>query len=529
MTEPEKRKFIADYFRYCLKQIQEQIDLSFTETEAWQPNSFDAARKQFSKLLSGLPAKQIDSFAEQVAETTTQSIRRIGVETATGLPLRQSRRCHTELNFCEVQKQAITFAATQGIALPDEPSFLMELSTAQIAAAQYIESIRKGEPASIPPAYTPPLCDPSPYVQELPLNKPLQLSACIEKYVRIKCNDGSWSAQTRLEWPKILNQFSEIIGNPPLSAMSSDHMRTYATALRRLPDGRIMKRKEYSGLTLSQILKTDFPENMCLSPKSVENRLIIIKSFINFLESEQLISSAKPFSKALTLPKVERQKVQEKSREPFTNEELESIFSPQTFTKEAVKEHNYWIWLLLFATGARREEVAQAEISDVKQTATGIWYLDVNDDGLKTVKTRAGRRQIPLHPLLLDLGFLEYVHQVKESSSSGLLFPTLSRSSFTGKLGQPISTAFTRYRRSLGIGAGAGENSKKVLHSLRHTYASYCKLHDINRIMVQQAIGHEPSDDITAIYETTYPLEAIYEGVTLKFNLANNILKKLIK
>ena len=72
-----------------------------------------------------------------------------------------------------------------------------------------------------------------------------------------------------------------------------------------------------------------------------------------------------------------------------------------------IKDHHYWINLTLAYTGARRSEIAGLLESDVRQE-DGIPYISIRPNHLRGLKTKDSKRQIPLHPHLVKLGFLEF-------------------------------------------------------------------------------------------------------------------------
>ncbi len=61
-------------------------------------------------------------------------------------------------------------------------------------------------------------------------------------------------------------------------------------------------------------------------------------------------------------------------------------------------------------------EIASLTPDDViRDDKTGIWYISINEDGLaKSIKTKAGIRFVPIHPRLLELGFLQFVEHARE-------------------------------------------------------------------------------------------------------------------
>lgn len=90
--------------------------------------------------------------------------------------------------------------------------------------------------------------------------------------------------------------------------------------------------------------------------------------------------------------------------------------------------HMWWLPMLAFYTGARVNELCQANPQcDFGVSTEGIHYLTISQQTpgdsriRKSVKTRE-ERLVPLHPRLVEAGFIKYVEQVKASGSL-LLFP----------------------------------------------------------------------------------------------------------
>ena len=106
----------------------------------------------------------------------------------------------------------------------------------------------------------------------------------------------------------------------------------------------------------------------------------------------------------------------------FTTAELDLIlcYSLKTESIESNKPERYWITLLSVYSGAR------LNVSDISKTDR-IWTMNINDDSEdKSIKTKSGNRVIPLHPKLLNLGFLNYFNQIKNQNQEKL-FPQLKK------------------------------------------------------------------------------------------------------
>src|SRR3546814_1039521 len=102
-------------------------------------------------------------------------------------------------------------------------------------------------------------------------------------------------------------------------------------------------------------------------------------------------------------------------------------------------EHSRWLPVLGLFQGARLTELGQLHRTDVRYEL-GIHYLAIttlsNEDeaevvnigGKKSLKTRNAVRMVPLHPVVLELGFLDYVRGLK----SRHLLPDLNHRSNQG-------------------------------------------------------------------------------------------------
>ena len=158
----------------------------------------------------------------------------------------------------------------------------------------------------------------------------------------------------------------------------------------------------------------------------------------------------------------------------------------------------FWLPITMLYMGIRPQELGQLEVTDVI-TQCGYPCLSVTtisdaddvtdqadwtDASGKLVKSQAGRRELPVHPVLLDLGFLERVEGVRErlrgrraDRPEPRVFPEWQRSK-QGRYAPAPSQFFNRDeihaktgRKVQGFFARAGVKTRTgVLYSLRHNY-----------------------------------------------------------
>lgn len=87
----------------------------------------------------------------------------------------------------------------------------------------------------------------------------------------------------------------------------------------------------------------------------------------------------------------------------------------------------FWLIPLGLFTGARLNELCQLNIRDISKDNSGIWTVEVtNRLRTQNCKTSNSQRKIPLHPTLIEMGFLDFYAEQKERFGARTqLFPEL--------------------------------------------------------------------------------------------------------
>lgn len=162
-------------------------------------------------------------------------------------------------------------------------------------------------------------------------------------------------------------------------------------------------------------------------------------------------------------------------------------------------DHRYWLPLLGLYTGCRSNEVCQLHKEDLKEK-DGIWYLDINNDGKKTLKNKPSKRLVPLHPVIIELGFIDYVRNVNHHR----IFPECTYRESTGKYANNFGQWFNRLLVSSGI-KQKGDRTV-TFHSFRHRVYTTLKRLRINNEHIDLIIGHKLSDSKNPEYHHGYLL-----------------------
>jgi integrase len=197
---------------------------------------------------------------------------------------------------------------------------------------------------------------------------------------------------------------------------------------------------------------------------------------------------------------------------PFTDDELAKIFNPEKYLAQK-NPTDYWLPLLGLFTGGRIAELCQLLIQDIHQIQ-GIWAISITDeDESQRLKTPAAKRTIPIHSRLIELGFLDFVADMKPFG--GMLFPYLSPNAF-GNFSETPSERFGKYLDSLEI-----TDKSRVFHSFRSTSNNHLKQKGVTEETRCQFIGHEHDTTNSRDYSEAHSVEYLSLNVASKldFNL----------
>ena len=225
-----------------------------------------------------------------------------------------------------------------------------------------------------------------------------------------------------------------------------------------------------------------------------------INSKIEFLSSlfkqglKKKLCTNNPFAEKQVADDVS---AEDKSKRPYTTEDLHGILSGLLSTRKLVEPHRFWVPLIALYTGMRQSEICQLRSEDLVKE-DGIFCLKLqHKPALKQFIKKRNVRTVPIHPMLITLGLLKY-HGSHKQKGSDRLFPTLSYSKGKGWTGR-IRTWYNETFQDSCI----TDSDKKSFHSFRGTLANQFKqarlyVKPTDRDVIRSIIGHDGGDDVTA-------------------------------
>jgi integrase len=299
-----------------------------------------------------------------------------------------------------------------------------------------------------------------------------------DELIRVWAAHASPTATTRKAFKATFDEL--LLAHPGLSveSASKEHLRRWKDALQQ--DGQ--------------------------APGTIEKKLSYLRAAFNVAVDNELIT-VNP-TRGLKAP---RQKGQ-KSRLPFTVDELTSLFSCDIFVsghrpKGGGGDAAYWLPLIGLYSGARLEEIAQLRPADVLEHPGLGWYLNITDEGDGSVKTANARRRVPVHPQLVRIGLIAYIEDIRKKRLP-FLFPDLVVDVKDVRSGN-WSKWFGRFKKGI-VGLS---DRRKVFHSFRHCFVDACRDSGVLPEVRDALVGHANSSTAALYGEGSYPIGPLVEAI----------------
>lgn len=157
----------------------------------------------------------------------------------------------------------------------------------------------------------------------------------------------------------------------------------------------------------------------------------------------------------------------------------------------------FWLPLIGAHSGMRINEIAQLLLSDLVML-DGVHCFNVTDSPdpdeepeeaarAKTIKTEAGKRIVPVHAQLIELGLWAYADALKSAGHSRL-FPDLVGG--RDGPGQPASKQFGRYCDRIKL-----TDAELVFHSFRHGAVGRMRSAKVAKELRMVVVGHSAAED----------------------------------
>lgn len=398
---------------------------------------------------------------------------------------REAHASGNVLTFYEDEAEEVL--AWSGIRLeknsPSLKAVARQLQAASLKATKAIKERNEGEVVD-----TPEVEALSPY-SLAPL-----LSQARDEWFKIKEVQGTWTnPRTAHQYRTWVDRFIAIIGDKPIDQYTKADGRKFRDVVTALP-ANIDKKKELKGLPLESVPQR--AEQLGLEPMSranVNKHIMGASALWEWVGNNYDDEPNNPLKgmayKIKSNPR--------KEREPFTTDELATIFNAPTFTGcksyggwrepgtySLRDSYRFWLLPICLFSGMRLQEACQLYTEDI-QREDGIHFFYIHDNRPDmSIKTPHSERTIPVHPELMRIGFLDLVRKrIKQGEPR--LFPDLKKAS-DGTYSKNASMHFQRYFKALGV-----KHERNSFHSLRHCFEDACRESDIPEAIMHAIQAHK--------------------------------------
>jgi len=333
-------------------------------------------------------------------------------------------------------------------------------------------------------------------------------SSLIDAFGEWGCKSGGWRPGAESQAKVSLGLFLEVCGDRPIDKYTRADGDLFRTTLRTLPTTYRKSAKERDKPLKEIIAEADAAKSPRIGDKTVKRHFWAVSRFFAFLmETGRLPTDADNPGRGFSF---NTKGSARKQRDMWAGDELHRLFASPVwvgchpfFRSEpgdtVIRDSLFWLPLLGLFHGNRLEEFAQLRREDVGQSE-GVWYLAITDEDGRQLKNDQSRRNVPLHSVLVRLGFLDYV-ATTTTKPQDPVFPDLRPGGKDQKLGYYFSKKFSAYREAIGV-----RRRGLDYHAFRHGATTKLFQAEVLEGWIDLLTGHESGGESRRRYLKGIPL-----------------------
>jgi len=316
------------------------------------------------------------------------------------------------------------------------------------------------------------------------------LSEVIGDYTKDK--GTAWTTKTKLEYSGYFRLIVDALNDAEVSTITRDTIRSLRDTLSKLPANLY---KRFPNKTLAEVLLMDIKQPM--SSTTVNKLLTLLGSVMRHSIKEGFIKD-----NPVEGLKIQKSKRADEERKAYDEEDLRRLI--KSLPSPSLRPERYWIPLIGMFSGMRLGEACGLHTKDIR-SVDGVWCFDINEDHQdKRLKTSNSKRLVPVHPVLIQLGFIDFVKSLSEQEK---LWKNLKRRESDGYCSS-LGNWFQRFNRQF-----ITKDPLKSFHSLRHTFADTLKQKGVQEVLIAELMGHANQSITTGRYGKRYQPKVLLEAI----------------
>ncbi len=288
---------------------------------------------------------------------------------------------------------------------------------------------------------------------------------------RLKTALENWLTENKQKPPTVvkyrlhIRRLTEFAGNITVKALSGEIVEKFVKAYADLPNARALTLAQRP-LPMPQLLalRRLNPDLPAMGGVNVRKMVEYLRAFLRAIKREDLRALVRK-------PKDDRSHAERTDGYPPIRPNQMRLLLPAVdheFGRDS--DMVWWIWLLAYS-GMRPEEAAQLGRANIAQIGP-IWAIEINDHDLRKIKNAQSLRTIPVHPKLVERGFIEFARP--KGDDQGLVFKSFDYDDKGGRSNNP-SRRLKRLLNKLHIeGRGSGHRFRpSFIDAIRNAELPY--------------------------------------------------------
>lgn len=335
-----------------------------------------------------------------------------------------------------------------------------------------------------------------------PLQRRKKLSALVARYIELHTSQDN--ARTKQKPDEVFGKILELLGNPYTDEINQDSIVQLFDDLATYPKYR--NHAHMKGLTLEQCKKHSKYEP--LDPTTFKGVWFALGSLLTYGAENGEYGIARNYCKdkvcAVKLKALTKTKQDKLERLPYSQDDIQNlIIQLNKKYRLRFEPHKLWIPLIAVYNGMRQSEICQLFCDDIIRV-DGIDCFRIRDcaERHQSVKNEQSNRTIPIHPTLIELGFMDFVASRRKLKYDRVWQGMKNRpvdyydksDNYSHYFEKWFNDTFRKY-----VILDKQDCKQKPFHSLRHTFINWffqnIKSQDRDNAAVKGMAGHLESDE----------------------------------
>jgi integrase len=332
------------------------------------------------------------------------------------------------------------------------------------------------------------------------------------------------STKTRMIYSNAMGVVGEVLGmDTPLRSIDRQGCRRLLDLLRWLPTNATKRFPTLSVVQASEMAKAKNLRST-LGCAAINSYLKCLSALLNFAINEGYIdrNPAKGLRVVDPIPRRDR-------RLPFSKDQLRAIFNAPLYRGCVDDAYGYamsgdtqprrarfWVPLIALFSGMRLNEICQLDLTDIRRVDGVDCFLvtsrSLGSGGDKKVKTGTSERYVPIHPHLVEIGFLSFVDERRHAGALKLFADlTLSGTGY-------YSDAFSKWFRRFLVKSHATA-PRTCFHSFRHCFRDALREaridHDVALALGGWSLGSGKENvEVAEAYGSGFQARTLHDAIT---------------